>query len=212
MDNHRRLLRENPAYAQARSSVENEILSLVTSGTSSTLRSGIVTIPVVVHVVHNSPAENISDAQVNSQIDVLNRDFRRLNPDISQVPSVWQSLVADCHVEFVLASTDPNGAPTNGITRTPTSRPSFGADDSVKSSATGGADPWPSDRYLNMWVCRLSGGLLGYAQFPGGPANTDGVVITYTAFGTIGTNSSIPPWTNDDARDRPLAGSVPCLG
>jgi hypothetical protein len=60
-------------------------------------------------------------------------------------------------------------------------------DDAVKSAATGGSDPWPADRYLNLWVCRLEGGLLGYAQFPGGPAQTDGVVITYTGFGVGGT-------------------------
>ena len=62
----------------------------------------------------------------------------------------------------------------------------------VKSAATGGANPWPADRYLNMWVCQLSGGLLGYAQFPGGPPETDGVVIRHSAFGTTGT--AAPPF------------------
>src|SRR5439155_1096778 len=77
--------------------------------------------------------------------------------------------------------------PTNGITRTATARTSFSDDDGVKSAATGGAAAWPSDRYLNIWVCPLGGGLLGYAQFPGGPAATDGVVILHSAFGTSGT-------------------------
>ena len=63
----------------------------------------------------------------------------------------------------------------------------FTGDDAVKSAATGGADAWPADQYLNLWVCRLAGGLLGYAQFPGGPAATDGVVVTHTGFGTTGT-------------------------
>ena len=66
-------------------------------------------------------------------------------------------------------------------------RDSFGTDDGVKDPARGGVAAWPADRYLNIWVAQLSGGLLGYAQFPGGPAETDGVVITYTAFGTTGT-------------------------
>jgi hypothetical protein len=57
----------------------------------------------------------------------------------------------------------------------------------VKAASQGGADPWPSDRYLNLWVCTLAAGLLGYAQFPGGPRRTDGVVITSGAFGTSGT-------------------------
>ena len=104
------------------------------------------------------------------------------------MPSVFAGLVADASIEFFLATIDPAGNPTNGITRTSTTRTSFTADDAVKSAATGGADPWPADRYINMWVAPLDGGgLLGYAQFPGGPAETDGVVIDFTAFGTIGT-------------------------
>ncbi|MCA1682897.1 MAG: zinc metalloprotease, partial [Actinobacteria bacterium] len=73
-----------------------------------------------------------------------------------------------------------------GITRTATTVASFGPDNEVKSKKTGGVDPWPADRYLNLWVCKLSDNLLGYAQFPGGPAATDGVVILYSAFGTVG--------------------------
>jgi hypothetical protein len=90
-------------------------------------------------------------------------------------------------IRFVLAKTDPDGKPTSGITRTKTTVTSFPQDDSVKSGATGGIDAWPSDKYLNLWVCALGGGLLGYAQFPGGPAATDGVVILNTAFGSMGT-------------------------
>jgi hypothetical protein len=87
---------------------------------------------------------------------------------------------------FKLADRDPDGAATSGITRTSTSVAAFGDDDAVKSAASGGADAWPADRYLNMWVCHLQD-LLGYAQFPGGPVHTDGVVIDYRAFGTNGT-------------------------
>ena len=118
---------------------------------------------------------------------MLNRDFRAINADISQTPSVFQPLIGDPKIEFALAAVDPQGNPTGGIIRKQTSTTSFTADDKVKSSATGGANPWPADKYLNLWVCNLSGGLLGYAQFPGGPAATDGVVVTYTAFGTTGT-------------------------
>ena len=103
------------------------------------------------------------------------------------MPAVWRGLVADAGIEFALASRDPDGRPSDGITRTRTTRTSFGTGDSVKSSKTGGADPWPSDRFLNLWVCTLGDGLLGYAQFPGGPRRTDGVVITASAFGTSGT-------------------------
>ena len=81
---------------------------------------------------------------------------------------------------------DPAGKKTTGITRTATKAASFGVHDEVKSSKTGGADPWPTDSYLNFWACNLGEGLLGYAQFPGGPTKTDGVVILFRAFGTTG--------------------------
>ena len=110
-----------------------------------------------------------------------------MNGDIGTVPTPFAPLADDARLEFELATTDPDGNPTNGITRTKTNKDSFDSDDFVKSSAGGGADPWPSDRYLNIWVCPRSGGLLGYAQFPGGPAATDGVVILHSAFGTTGT-------------------------
>ena len=156
----------------------------------SYLNSGkiVITIPVVVHVVYNIASQNISDAQVNSQIDVLNQDYRNLNADGSNAPAMFQSRRADCEVEFCLATVDPGGNPTTGITRTQTSNTSFSntAND-VKFTAQGGIDAWDRDKYLNLWACPLGGGLLGYAQFPGGTANTDGVVILCTAFGNIGT-------------------------
>jgi hypothetical protein len=146
-----------------------------------------LTIPVVVHVVYKEPEENISVAQIKSQIAALNRDYAAKNPDKSKIPAPWASLASDTRVQFALAKKDPKGKPTNGITRTTTKHASFSDDDSVKSKAKGGADAWPTNRYLNLWVCSLGGGLLGYAQFPHGPAKTDGVVILNTAFGTTGT-------------------------
>jgi len=148
----------------------------------------LITIPVVVHVLYNTTAQNISDAQINSQITALNQDYRNLNADGTNVPSAFQSLRADVEVEFCLATVDPNGATTTGITRTQTSNTSFSmSSNNMKYTSQGGHDIWDRDNYLNIWVCNLAGGLLGYAQFPGGTAATDGVVILYTAFGTMGT-------------------------
>ncbi len=146
-----------------------------------------VTIPVVVHVLYNSDADNISDDQVISQISVLNEDFNAANPDKIKTPGVWSGLVTSTNLKFELAGKDPAENPSNGITRTFTSKKSFGDDDGMKFSAMGGINAWPTDNYLNIWVCNLSNGLLGYAQFPGGPSDTDGVVILNTAFGTVGT-------------------------
>jgi hypothetical protein len=183
MEVHERLLRTDAAYLSNRMVSEaNAVLAMV----RRTARTGVCVIPVVVHVVHKTAAQNISDAQINSQIAVLNRDFRRTNTDIGNVPAAFQPLVADAQIEFVLATSDPDGNPTTGIVRVSTTANDFTDDDKVKSAATGGSDAWPADRYLNIWVCQLTP-WLGYAQFPGGSAATDGVVVLHSAFGTSGT-------------------------
>jgi pregnancy-associated plasma protein-A len=178
---HHRLLLTDPNYAEARAASENRAFA------EEAGRSGVTVIGVVVHVVYRTPEQNIDMAQVQSQIDVLNRDFRKANGDLGSIPAPFAALAEDSRVEFELATTDPDGNETDGVTRTETSEESFSDDDKVKRASTGGADAWPADRYLNLWVCALGGGLLGYAQFPGGPAETDGVVILQSAFGTTGT-------------------------
>jgi hypothetical protein len=144
----------------------------------------VIRIPVVVHVVYRTSTENISDAQIQSQINVLNQDFRRTNTDRT---TRW-SQAADSEIEFCLATVDPSGNPTTGITRTATSVSGFSTNDAMKYNNQGGKDAWPTDKYLNIWVCNMSGGILGYAQFPGGGAYaTDGVVVGHSYFGTSGT-------------------------
>ena len=194
MEVHRRLLNQSVTYQERRAQIENRALTYEHE-TRSVARTGLVTIPVIVHIVHNpaDPSQNISQTQIQSQIEILNQDFRASNPDVSQVPAVWTDRVADCQIEFQLASRDPDGNLTDGITRIPSTVPFFTTDhDDVKSSATGGADPWPSDDYLNVWVCNdlrdaIGRQILGYAQFPGGPPSTDGVVIANSCFGKGGT-------------------------
>ncbi len=108
------------------------------------------------------------------------------------MPSVWTTLVANSRIQFCLATIDPNGNTTIGVRRVKTSTTSFSTNNAVKHTSQGGDDAWPALDYLNLWVCNLGGGLLGYAQFPGGSAATDGVVITYTGFGNTGT--AAPPY------------------
>src|SRR3712207_152003 len=177
----------HPEYRERQRDLEAQTAQRMSLGVAALVPEAPVTIPVVVHVVYNGQSENISKAQIESQITVLNQDFGATNADKSQVPAVWQGLITDTNIRFALASEDPAGNSTTGITQTKTNRAAFGVDDSVKSAATGGVDPWPTDRYLNMWACTLEGGLLGYAQFPGGPPETDGVVILHSGFGTTGT-------------------------
>lgn len=187
MEVNERLLEENPALRRTQDRIEQGIRRSVESGEAERVMRRLIRITVVVHVLYRRESENISKRQIDSQIAVLNRDFRATNPDRSNVPAVWKGLVADAKVEFKLAARDPGGKRTDGITRTKTNRSSFPADNSMKTKRGGGAPPWPTDRYLNLWVCTLAGTLLGYAQFPGGPARTDGVVIRNTAFGTKGS-------------------------
>lgn len=156
-------------------------------------------IPVVVHVVYKSANENIHDSLIHKQIQVLNEDFRRMNADQSNTRPEFMPIAADTRIEFFLATTDPDGNPTTGITRTQ-GNPFLGIfdpfTDNVKISANGGKDPWPPSKYLNIWVCDLMLGLgvLGYAYPPVGAPNwpadelptdstVDGVVIHYPVFG-----------------------------
>ncbi|WP_298238696.1 zinc metalloprotease [uncultured Algibacter sp.] len=133
---------------------------------------GIINIPVYVHVVYSNSNENISDQQIASQITVLNKDFRKTNNDITLVPSEFDAVVADSEITFSLAQTF----------RHSNSRASWGTNNDVKSTYP----PVSPSTHLNIWVCNIGGGILGYAQFPGGSPSTDGVVISPQYFGTQG--------------------------
>jgi hypothetical protein len=191
-EEHLRLLFESPAYQQRRVAVEANAFAF-RMGAAEATRPGPINIPVAAHVVFNTQDQNVSDEQITSQIEVLNQDFRMANPDVSNLPSVWASIAADAQVEFFLADTDPDGNATNGVTRTQTATSAFSvAANDIKFAASGGADAWPADRYLNMWVApdildQQGLTILGYATFPGAPAEIDGVVILNTAFGVGGT-------------------------
>jgi hypothetical protein len=147
-----------------------------------------VNIPVVVHVLYSTSA-NISDEQIISQINALNTNFNGENPDIEKVPAVFRKVAGVANIRFVLAKVDPNGKATTGITRTKSARELWSNDDKMKNPAFGGVAPWDASSYLNIWVCNLVPGLLGYATAPGAPANIDGVVIKMNIFGATGIGS-----------------------
>lgn len=189
MHNLTRLETLDPALREKMQAIETQtrqILDNPAIRTAISTQGTVYNIPVVVHVVYNTAAQNISDAQIQSQIDVLNEDYRRLNADKTNTPSAFAGVAADCEITFCLAQTSPTGSPTTGIIRKSTTVTSFTDNDAVKHNSSGGDDAWPAASYLNLWVCNLGGGLLGYAQFPGGAAATDGVVILYTSFGRTG--------------------------
>jgi len=179
-------LLENPLLQEMMEEIERQTEDFISTPQGARERVQ-VTIPVVVNVIWNTTAENISDAQIQTQIDVLNADFRALNADRLNTPSIFSSLIADFEINFCLATQDPNGNATTGIRRQNTATTAFSSNDAMKFTAQGGLDAWDRNKYLNFWICDLSGGLLGYAQFPGGAAATDGVVCDYQYVGTIGT-------------------------
>jgi len=173
---HMMLLERFPAFRAAQMRLENTTLRRRETGFDAA-KVKIVTIKTVVNVVYKTTEQNISDAQIKSQFTAMNKDFRATNPDKNQTPTPWKGLVSDVRLQFKLVK----------VTRTQTTKSGFGVDDAVKKASTGGIAPFSPKTHLNLWVCALTGGLLGYAQFPGGPEATDGVVINYRAFGTIGT-------------------------
>jgi hypothetical protein len=153
-------------------------------------------IPVVIHVIHNGESigngANIPEAQILSQLKVLNEDFRRLNADAVNTPPEFAAVAGNMDIEFVLAKRNPDGLATAGINRVHGHRASWSinTDDEIALKAL---SYWPSEDYLNVWVCNMSG-FIGYSQFPvsdlpglEGSSNnafTDGVVITYNCFGS----------------------------
>ncbi|MFC6221797.1 M43 family zinc metalloprotease [Hymenobacter artigasi] len=183
-------LAADPAQAQRMATIEAQTRQLLANPALQRSTAGTVIIPVVVHVLYNTAAQNISDAQVQSQIDVLNEDYQKLNADANKTPGIYAGLAANTNVQFVLAKRDPSGLATTGIIHKSTKTSSWRTDDAVKKSKRGGDDPWDATKYLNMWACNLGQGLLGYAQFPGGSAATDGVVILYSAFGSRAKNAA----------------------
>ena len=147
----------------------------------------VITIPVVFHIVYSNDQQNIPDSKIFEQVQILTDDFRYLNDNQD---AEWAQ-AADTEIEFCLATRDPNGAPTDGILRVATTSGSFGTSDNIKFTASGGSDAWPASDYLNFWVGDLGGGLLGYAQFPGGAAATDGIVCAYPNVGLNGPGAGI---------------------
>ncbi|MBT8195482.1 MAG: PKD domain-containing protein, partial [Bacteroidia bacterium] len=166
---------------QYETKISNDALQLLNAENAGTSKI----IPVVVHVIHEYGPENISKAQILDQIRILNEDFRRTNADTVNTPSAFLPVAADCNIEFKLATIDPNGNCTDGIVRvySPLTNSSIADGAMVKALSR-----WPNDKYLNYWVVRtITGGILGYATFPGGNDNVDGIVCGHNYTGSIGT-------------------------
>ncbi|MBL7865633.1 MAG: choice-of-anchor J domain-containing protein [Cyclobacteriaceae bacterium] len=190
MRKERRLLRETPE--QFEQWMQHSLARRSASGDAI---MSTITIPVVVHIIHNGTSDptNISNAQIISQIDVLNKDFKRLNTDAGSTPPEFTGVAGSMDIQFVLAKRDPEGLPTSGITRTHATKPEWQLSD---QSEFKGLSYWPAEDYLNIWVINFATSDIGFAQFPesGTLAGledasedrlTDGIVVHYETFGTI---------------------------
>jgi PKD repeat protein len=196
MEYHEILKAQDPGY-EARHAAIEELVTRKISADKTWRTTGTISIPVVFHILYstNNATQNISNARINAQMAVLNADYSATNTDIGNVPSVFTSAIGNANIQFCLAVRDPQGNTTDGIIRKQTSTTSFSiSNNGIKFDSMGGDDAWPSTDYLNIWVGNLGNGLLGYAQFPGGPANTDGVVLLNECVGGPGAPGTLTPY------------------
>ena len=173
-DLHEHQMQTNEDYRHAHEAMEEQVARFVANYDQTTGTRAVVTIPVVFHVVYNATVQNVSSAAIAAQLKVLNDDFRKLNA----------GGLTDVEVQFVMAKRTPSGAATTGIERRfSTAAFSPGGTEAIKYTNLGGMNAWDATKYLNIWVCNLGAGVLGYATFPTSLATqpqVDGVVILYS--------------------------------
>ena len=172
-----RQLAEDPSMANRMAAIEEFTENIQRNPGAYRLVNGKIQIPVVVNVLYKTTAENISLTQIQSQIEVLNQDYNATNSDFNQVPTLFAGVKANVGISFVL----------DQVIRKSTTKTSWGTRDAMKKANQGGIAPTSPTTKLNMWVCTIGGGILGYAQFPGGSSATDGVVIDSKYFGLSGS-------------------------
>lgn len=188
---HQQEMDQNPASRQAVEEYLNQVHQGAALNRSSRAGEKVI-VPTVVHVTYSDCDADISLAQIQDALRVLNDDYNRLNPDTNLTRSEFMPYAASTTVEFRLAQIDPNGNPTEGINHIQTNL-SVNASNNIKS-----VEYWPSNKYFNIWVVESiqnftggAGTILGYAQFPNsGNWSTYGIVIRNDAMGTIGTSSA----------------------
>jgi PKD repeat protein len=171
-----------PGAAAAYQAFLRQVASLPAAARARLLAAPDVTVPVVMHIIHNGGGSNISDAQVYDAVRVINQDYSKTNPDTASVIPFFRPRYANIGFRMRLAQLDPNGNCTTGITRTYSTDTNIG-DDRVKSLIV-----WDQSRYLNIWICENANGAGGYAYLPCSGGSGDGIVIRNAQFGSIGTS------------------------
>jgi Pregnancy-associated plasma protein-A/Secretion system C-terminal sorting domain len=162
-----------------------------------------VTIPVVVHVLYKAGSDTKllpTESDIKNQLNQSSKDFRqtiKIEKHLADTKEKFSDKNAlDTKISFCLASKDPAGRTTSGVLTVPTSVTSWLADDKMKSASTGGSTAWDTEKYLNIWVVNMPDSISAYAQYPGGSALTDGIVIDYRYFGTKNKTDKKFPYTD----------------
>jgi hypothetical protein len=196
------MMANDPSYGEALQRLKRDIPTIVKREREANRSAVVINVPVVVHVIHEGQpvgtGMNISDAQIEAQIAVLNEDFNALNENFDETPAIWQGAIGNPEVNFCLAAIDPDGNPTNGITRdnievTGSNSNNSNIEDEIKPATW-----WDSNLYYNIWVVPIpgttaGGGTTGYAYLPTGGAvgsDFDGSVIDFNWFGGPGFGQS----------------------
>ncbi|MGB3005008.1 MAG: zinc metalloprotease [Chitinophagaceae bacterium] len=169
-------LKADPGLVQRMNQIEEFTKQVEANPLQYRLVNGVFEIPVVFNVLYKTAAQNVSQAQLQSQIDVLNEDYAATNADYNLTSTYNSVKSGNIGVRFVL----------DQVKRRSTTTTSWSTNDAMKKSAKGIAPTSPTTK-LNIWVCNMGGGILGYAQFPGGASATDGVVLDDNATGRVGT-------------------------
>jgi len=198
MENTFRQLQNNPQLAVEYEEMKTFLYQTNQSNAQRATDANAQTIyiPVVFHIVHNGDAlgtgENISDAQIMSQLTAMNLHYTAQDINLFNVPAAFAPLVGNCNIQFCLAKFDPTVNPTPGIIRHHISNSSWDTDSDIDNTLKP-STIWDNEKYMNVWSVRMGGtlssdGVLGYSSLPFfGSANKDGIVVRYNAIGTTGS-------------------------
>ncbi len=189
-------VKNNPELQEEYDAMFEHLRQMQQQGTPAS-RAGqkVIYVPVVFHIIHDGDAygsgENITDEQILSQIDALNRDFSLSNRDTSNIPDVFKPLAANTYIQFCMAKFDPQGNPTTGIDRLQFNKVTWDTENEIEGQLKP-STIWNRAKYMNIWTCRFGGtlaseGVLAYATLPFGTNNnTDGIAARFNTIGTTG--------------------------
>jgi hypothetical protein len=175
MDYHKYMMKQNRTYLKNIEKAENIIYAEAQSVTDQSY-----TLPIVFHIVYQEGQTIPSDKELKEQITMVNKNFRKTDYKSKHEADVKEKFgekAADIEIEFCLASVNPQGAESNGTTQVKTSKEIWGMTNDMKSKSTLGQDAWDINKYINVWVVNMEDSVSGFAQLPGGPAESDGIVI-----------------------------------